>query len=149
MLTGAQYSVKEVLCPRSRLNSKWLLSLETSDSSASLASTSSSLNPDSSLCMDCLELFLENDGASLISSSFPSSSTMKDFPPMTSNCVAFVLFFSMICSCLHILFSLLRTDLARDLKLFTLSLSFSATLLTTESKVDLLGSITLNLEGIE
>ena len=60
-----------------------------------------------------------------------------------------VLFFSLICSCLQILFSLLRTDLARDLKLFTLSLSFSATLLTTESKVDRLGSITLNLAGIE
>ena len=52
--------------------------------------------------------------------------------------------------CLQNLFSGLKTDLARDLNELGLSFSatFSATCLTSESNVVLLGSMILNLDGI-
>ena len=53
--------------------------------------------------------------------------------------------------CLQHLFSGLRTDLARDLKEFGFSFSaaFTATCWTRESNVVLLGSMILNLDGME
>ena len=53
--------------------------------------------------------------------------------------------------CLKLLFSGLNSDLARDLKVFGFSFSaaLTATCCTRESNVVLLGSIILNLEGIE